>query len=92
VGIVQLNVPVFGVLVAMVWATTPALSTSIFTYDPTLPKVVQVIGCIDPGTQDSPPFGDVTVIEGVVVPVLIVKALLLESVYALLLVLVILIL
>jgi hypothetical protein len=42
--------------------------------------------------QTSPPFGDVTVIEGVVVPVVMVNVLLLESVYALLLVLVILIL
>ena len=47
---------------------------------------------LEPGTQDSPPFGEVTVMEGVVVVEVMAKLLLLVSVYALLLVLVILIL
>ncbi len=42
--------------------TTPAFSNSIFTLDPTLPLDVQVIVGVEPGTQDSPPFGEVTVI------------------------------
>jgi hypothetical protein len=54
--------------------------------------VVQLMGCLDPRTHVSPPFGDATVIEGVVIPVLMAKVLLLESEYALLLMLVILIL
>ncbi len=57
------------------------------TYDPVLPVFVQVIVLVVPLVQLSPPFGDVTVIDD---GVLIMKLLLLVSVYAELVVLVIL--
>ena len=68
----------------MVWTTVPAFSNSILTLDPTLPEEVQVIVGVVPRTSDSPPFGEVTVIEGVVVVVVDVmaKLLLLVSVMA----------
>ena len=65
---VQLKVPLFGELEDKVWTTTPAFIIFIFTYDPTAPADVQVIAWLDPYTQDPPPFGDMTVIEEVVVP------------------------
>ncbi len=47
----------------MVWTTVPAFRTSIFTLDPTSPEDVQVIRGVEPCVQDSPPFGDVTVMD-----------------------------
>ena len=53
----RLKVPSFGSLEDKVWTTEPALSTSIFTFDPTSPVDVQVIAWVEPWTQDSPPLG-----------------------------------
>jgi hypothetical protein len=58
------NEPSLAVLEDRVWTTVPAFSTSIFTYDPTSPDDVHAISWLDPRTQDSPPFGEVTVIDG----------------------------
>jgi hypothetical protein len=62
-GIVQLKEPSFGVVDDIVWTTAPALSNSIFTYDPAHPEDVQAIAGVVPRTQDSPPFGEVTTID-----------------------------
>jgi hypothetical protein len=51
----------------MVPTSVPALSRTSFTADPGLPVYVQVTVCVVPRCQLSPPFGEVTVIEGVVV-------------------------
>ena len=58
---VQLYDPSLGVLEDSVWTTDDPFNTSIFRYDPTVPEVVQVMACVDPGTQDSPPLGEVIV-------------------------------
>jgi hypothetical protein len=65
----------------MVWTTVPAFSNSILTVDPTVPAFVQVIWGAEPLTQDSPPFGDLTVIvpAACVVPEVTVKYVLLVS-------------
>ena len=73
------------ILVDNVCTTTPAFRTSIFTYEPTFPVDVQVIAWFEPRTQDSPPFGEVTVM----VPEVMAKLLLLVSVIVGVLVLVI---
>ena len=72
-----------------VWTTAPAFSTSIFTFDPPSPEDVQVIVWVEPRTQDSPPLGELTAIEGEVVVEVMAKLLLLESVIAVFAVLVI---
>jgi hypothetical protein len=83
------NEPSLAVLEDRVWTTVPAFSTSIFTYDPTSPDDVHAISWLDPRTQDSPPFGEVTVIEDVDGAGARVKYVLLVSLIAVLAVLVI---
>jgi hypothetical protein len=65
------------------------LKRAIFTLDPRLPVELQVIGYDVPLFQVSPPFGEVTVMEGVIVPEVMAKLALLESVIAVVVVLVI---
>ena len=72
---VQLKEPSFGVLEDNVCTTTPDLRTSIFTFVPTSPDDVHIIGWMEPRCQASPPLGEVTVI-----PEINAKLLLLESV------------
>jgi hypothetical protein len=47
----------------MVWTTVLPFISSIFTEDPILPEEVQVIRLVEPADHDSPPLGEVTVIE-----------------------------
>jgi hypothetical protein len=82
-GIIQLKEPSLAVVDDIVWTTEPALTNSIFTLDPTFPADAQVIvGFVL--LIDSPPFGETTRIEPVMV-----KLALLISVHAGLVVLVI---
>jgi hypothetical protein len=53
--------------------TEVPLSNSIFTYDPVLPDLLQVIVLVVPLTQLCPPLGEVAVIELEEVEVSVVK-------------------
>ncbi|HUW60463.1 MAG TPA: hypothetical protein VMZ06_05610 [Candidatus Bathyarchaeia archaeon] len=60
----QLYEPSFDVELVIVPLSEPPLYSSILTFEPGLPEELHVILWLVPHCQNSPPFGEVTVIDG----------------------------